>query len=74
MKKQYTLTVSYKITYSIVSYELTSIKLQFVGLEGLHYAMDTCYSIIKDTFKTLDTTIYSVKVDTTIIFGQYSRY
>lgn len=71
MKRQYTLTVSYKTTYGILSYELSSISVQFMGLQGLHGAMDACYTIIKGT---PNSEIYSVKVTTTTVFGRYSRY
>ena len=71
MKRQYTLTVSYKTSYGILSYELSSIEVQFIGLQGLHGAMDACYTIIKGI---PNSEIYSVKVNTTTIFGQYGRY
>lgn len=76
--KQYTLTVLYrKHNNAIRQTEWKELNLHFVGLYGLHCAMDYAHKFLKEDLKArgFGTTIFGVSVYPATVWGQgYARY
>lgn len=77
---QYKLTVFYTSTHNIyknLPKEWKVDDFHFVGLQGLHDAMEFAYKSIKGEYKGADINneIYGVKVSTACVWGDgYGRY